>query len=195
LLVGLLDPTSFGPGFTSLHFQITREGAIVEDQTFATAAAATTYFNDHVLSLGSMATGVVGTLDLSFLLEMSALDNSSRFGTTFLIADIGAAGVPGDYNDNGVVDAADYVLWRNGGPLQNEVATVGTVTPEDYTAWKARFGNTAGSGSGASMSPNLGGGESVPEPTIVAYLFSLLIGNAIGCRLDVVHRNRWHFAA
>ena len=32
-------------------------------------------------------------------------------------------GVPGDYNDNGIVDAADYVLWRNGGPLENEVAT------------------------------------------------------------------------
>ena len=30
-------------------------------------------------------------------------------------------GVPGDYNGNGVVDMADYVLWRNGGPLQNEV--------------------------------------------------------------------------
>ena len=36
-------------------------------------------------------------------------------------------GVPGDYNNNGVVDAADYVLWRKGGPLQNEVDTPGTV--------------------------------------------------------------------
>ena len=27
------------------------------------------------------------------------------------------AGVLGDYNNNGTVDAADYVLWRNGGPL------------------------------------------------------------------------------
>ena len=68
LLVGLLDPTSSGPGFTSLHFTIEREGATVEDQTFATLAAAMSYFNDHVLDLGSMATGVVGTLDLSLTL-------------------------------------------------------------------------------------------------------------------------------
>jgi hypothetical protein len=28
--------------------------------------------------------------------------------------------VNGDFNNNGVVDAADYVLWRDGRPLQNE---------------------------------------------------------------------------
>jgi hypothetical protein len=65
------------------------------------------------------------------------------------------AGVAGDYNNNGVVDAADYVLWRNGGPLQNEVDNIGVVSAGDYTAWRARFGNTAGSGSGAA----------VPEPS------------------------------
>ena len=46
-----------------------------------------------------------------------------------------------DYNSNGYVDAADYVLWRNGGPLSNEVDTPGTVTAADYTEWRARFGN------------------------------------------------------
>ena len=67
-------------------------------------------------------------------------------------------GVPGDYNGNGVVDGADYVLWRNGGPLQNEVDTTGTVNAADYSAWRARFGNTAGSGSVlASTVPEPGG--------------------------------------
>ena len=37
--------------------------------------------------------------------------------------------------------------WRNGGPLQNEVDNVGVVDAGDYTAWRARFGNTSGSGS------------------------------------------------
>jgi PEP-CTERM motif len=49
--------------------------------------------------------------------------------------------VLGDYNDNTIVDAADYVLWRKGGPLQNEVVGPGTVNAADYTAWRARFGN------------------------------------------------------
>jgi hypothetical protein len=74
-------------------------------------------------------------------------------------------GVDGDYNNNGVVDAADYALWRNGGPLQNEIATVGNVTPEDYTEWMARFGNVSGSGAGLY-------GAAVPEPgTILLPLF------------------------
>jgi hypothetical protein len=74
-----------------------------------------------------------------------------RFGT-------GPAGVPGDYNGNGVVDMGDYVQWRNGGPLQNEIADLGTVSQADYTAWKGVFGNHAGSGSGL-------GAANVPEPT------------------------------
>jgi hypothetical protein len=50
--------------------------------------------------------------------------------------------LPGDYNNNGTVDTADYVLWRNGGPLQNEVDTPGTVTQADYDVWRANFGRT-----------------------------------------------------
>ena len=52
-----------------------------------------------------------------------------------------------DYNGNGVVDGADYVVWRDHAgatfQLPNEVANVtpGLVTPEDYTEWRARFGN------------------------------------------------------
>lgn len=48
-----------------------------------------------------------------------------------------------DYNHGGKVDAADYVLWREGvQPLQHEVADpIGTTDGADYTAWRARFGN------------------------------------------------------
>jgi hypothetical protein len=69
------------------------------------------------------------------------------------------AGVLGDYNGNGTVDAADYALWRNGGPLLNEVVDVGTVSAGDYTEWRTRFGNTSGSGSGSAA---------VPEPMAAA---------------------------
>ncbi|MFO0788436.1 MAG: autotransporter-associated beta strand repeat-containing protein [Pirellulales bacterium] len=91
-------------------------------------------------------------------------------GTGILqVTTVGAPiGVPGDYNSNGVVDAADYVVWRknNGTTFQlaNEVAgtTPGQVTQEDYTAWRARFGNTSGSGSSLS-----GAGSAVPEPSVL----------------------------
>jgi hypothetical protein len=88
-------------------------------------------------------------------------------------------GVPGDYNNNGVVDAADYVLWRKGGPLQNEVDTPGTVNAADYTAWRARFGNT--SGSGASL-----GAAAVPEPGTILLT---IVGLASIC---AVNRRKRH---
>jgi hypothetical protein len=83
-----------------------------------------------------------------------------------------SVGVPGDFNGNGVVDAADYVLWKNGGPLQNEISDQGVVSAQDYLDWKAHFGNTMGSGS-------LSAGASVPEPSSFALLMlvaQLLVG-------------------
>jgi hypothetical protein len=77
-------------------------------------------------------------------------------------------GVPGDYNDNGVVDAADYVLWRKGGPLQFEIDTPGTVNAADYTAWRARFGKTTAGAGSALIAIN-----SAPEPATV---FVVVVG-------------------
>jgi hypothetical protein len=71
-----------------------------------------------------------------------------------------AAPLTGDFNGNGAVDAADYVLWRNGGPLQND-PTPGVVDQSDYDLWRANFGRTSGSGSA------LGAGN-VPEPAAAA---------------------------
>jgi hypothetical protein len=59
----------------------------------------------------------------------------------------------GDYNNNGVVDAADYVQWRN-----DPAAHGGD--PEGYNTWRANFGRPPGAASG------FGGGAhaAVPEP-------------------------------
>jgi hypothetical protein len=75
------------------------------------------------------------------------------------------AGTPGDYNDNGTVDAADYVVWRDGGPLQNETVTVGSTTIEDYDEWRANFGDIVGMG--AASRPL---GSIVPEPATTSLL-------------------------
>jgi fibronectin-binding autotransporter adhesin len=76
----------------------------------------------------------------------------------------------GDFNANGVVDAADYVLWRNGGPLAND-PTMG-VQPEDYNTWRANFGRSA-AGSGAATQRS-----NVPEPSAFV-LEILVIGSGI----------------
>ncbi len=57
--------------------------------------------------------------------------------------------LPGDYNTDGVVDAADYTVWRdNLGQtitLDNEGdgVTPGEVTQEDYAFWASQYGATA----------------------------------------------------
>jgi hypothetical protein len=86
-----------------------------------------------------------------------------------ILAGATAPGIAGDYNNDGKVDAADYVIWRNGGPLQNETVSLGVVDAQDYTAWRANFGNSA-SGSGAGLSS----GAAVPEPA--SLLLSLVTG-------------------
>ncbi len=81
-----------------------------------------------------------------------------------------SGGPAGDYNNNGTVDAADYVLWRNGGPLANEVDTPGNVNAADYTEWRSRFGNPAGSG--ASTAAN----AAIPEPSTLVLLIVATTG-------------------
>jgi hypothetical protein len=62
----------------------------------------------------------------------------------------------GDYNDDGVVDAADYTAWRDnlgGTSLLNETASLGVVDEADYDAWKANFGAVTGGSGGLSAVP------------------------------------------
>ena len=63
------------------------------------------------------------------------------------VSSVTPSGVAGDYNGNGVVDMADYVLWRNRGPLERSELDW-NCDSTDYDAWRARFGNISGSGSG-----------------------------------------------
>lgn len=85
---------------------------------------------------------------------------------------IAPPGVNGDYNNNGAVDAADYVLWRSklnqNVTLPNDT-TPGNVGSADYTVWRSNFGATAGSGT-------LLVGDAVPEPTSFA---SVLVGGLV----------------
>ena len=48
---------------------------------------------------------------------------------------------------------ADFVLWRRGGPLQNEISTPGIDDVQDYLDWHAQFGMTGASGSLSAAEP------------------------------------------
>lgn len=73
---------------------------------------------------------------------------------------INSLSLPGDYNSNGKVDGADYVLWRK------SPSTYGGA-PAGYDTWRAHFGQTAGAGSSL-------GGTAVPEPAVSTLLLIAL---------------------
>lgn len=82
----------------------------------------------------------------------------------------------GDFNGNGVVDAADYVVWRKASPtdtLPND-DTPGVVDASDYADWRANFGKSAAA-SGAAL-----GANSVSEPASVLLLvIAILAGSMV----------------
>ena len=74
-----------------------------------------------------------------------------------------AATLPGDFNHNGEVDAADYAVWRNSltesGPgLAADANNDLVVDLADYNIWRANFGATAASTTALFTS-------AIPEPT------------------------------
>jgi hypothetical protein len=69
-------------------------------------------------------------------------------------------GLDGDYNDDGKVDAADYVVWRENDGLQ-----------AGYDLWRAHFGNMQMPGVGSGVLAD----SRVPEPGTGLLLFVALL--------------------
>ena len=90
-------------------------------------------------------------------------------------------GSSGDYNGNGVVDAADYTVWRNTRGATGVTPFTGAdgsgngiIDQADYQHWRANFGTIVGTGVGSGATA---GGLAVPEPTTatLALLAGLLV--------------------
>jgi hypothetical protein len=131
--------------------------------------------------------------DISVL--YSPTDAAVRIDDLFLL---------GDYNQNGAVDPADYVLWRDtlgqmGMGLAADGNLNGEIDIDDYDVWRVHFGNTAAAGAAGRAArmrvsrslalarlpetqrlgeqPWLGGlASSVPEPPTIALACCALAG-------------------
>jgi hypothetical protein len=99
--------------------------------------------------------------------------DTSQLYTTGMLSVV-ISPLAGDYNGNGIVDAADYIVWQNFGS---------TYTQGDYDVWKSTFGNSAATGS------QLAGGQStaVPEPGVAILLL-------VGAAVQLCQRTRHFFA-
>lgn len=107
-----------------------------------------------------------GTLTGTFSAPAGISINYGTGTNSQITMTINSLSLPGDYNADGKVDGADYVLWRK------SPSTYGG-DPAGYNTWRAHYGQTAGAGT------SLGGGA-VPEPATATLLLIALA--AYGCR-------------
>jgi hypothetical protein len=133
----------------------------------------------------SAAGGVTGAF--SSVLQPVGLPSGLLFKVKYLPTLVQLTAVnflAGDYNENGVVDAADYILWRNTlGTAVVEYSSAdgngnGIVDGPDFDVWSSHFGATAGAGAGALVA------IAVPEPSSALLL-------VIGIMLLGRNRRRW----
>jgi hypothetical protein len=79
------------------------------------------------------------------------------------------AGLDGDYNADGTVNAADYVAWRKLNGTNFDLPNDPNALPIDddqYLTWRSQFGSSA---------PGGGGSANVPEPTVGLPILGLAI--------------------
>lgn len=124
-----------------------------------------------------------GVMSLHYPANTLATNSPTNFAGTSGSVNLSPPSPTGDYNGDHVVNAADYVLWRD---TFGQSATAGQgadgnansmIDDGDYAFWRTRFGNVV-PGTGA-----VANSMSVPEPGAV-----VLIGAAL-CLLGL-HRAR-----
>jgi hypothetical protein len=188
------------PSFTNVDiiagtiFAANNKGAF-GDPTVGNAAHPLIWDDGTVTASGSVAaTGLLATLTVdttglnsgSFPLTLTGVASAIGPANNTTLNNVSAQAIPltitngqltisqfpaADYNHNGLVDAADYVIWRDA--LGQSVTAGsgadgdhdGTVTQADYNLWKSEFGYLS-PGSGAITH------VAVPEPPAHLILFA-----------------------
>ena len=170
------------PEFTEWATDLTSE----EGQEISAENWANLTFDNWLDAFGGAGSGGSQITDRDAVLHLTAEDiyidirfsvwESYRDGSfSYMRAEPPSTSLPGDYNGDLIVDAADYTLWRdtlgsttdlraNG---DNTGDSMGIIDRADYDFWKTNFGNgPMGAASVASV---------VPEPASALLLLTGLL--------------------
>jgi hypothetical protein len=112
------------------------------------------------------AEGLVGTFYVGYRENLPGTGGASARPPTFDIAVLEPPVFSGDYNGDSVVDARDYLVWRNslnmsGQDLAADGNGDGTVDEDDYLIWKDDFGTSYENEGHLAAA-------TVPEPSTIA---------------------------
>jgi hypothetical protein len=93
------------------------------------------------------------------------------------------ATINADYNSNGVVDAADYVVWRDtlgqmGTSLAADGNVDGQIDSRDLEVWRSQFGQSAIH----NMEGTITFSRAIPEPGSVVLIITAITAAAICVR-------------
>jgi hypothetical protein len=138
---------------------------------FTITDATTPQLNDSYQLLTAGA--VIGTFDSTMLPAIDpSLAWSIQYSATSVALKVVAA-PSGDFNNDGLVDAADYVVWREG--------VVVASTPANYNIWRQNFGRVVG-GTGTSAA--------IPEPSAFSFamLAAIVLATQRRCIIDSTAR-------
>jgi hypothetical protein len=153
VMAGNMQAGSFG--FAWHKVALTKTGGLVtwdiDDNRIAQYDASALTLGGSNIALGQ--SDVNATTARHPSLVFTVFDN-------LVVTDVAPAGILGDFNSSGAVDAGDYDTWRKNNGTSNALANdngLGTpIGSGHYDLWRAHFGATSGSGTLV--------GASVPEP-------------------------------
>jgi hypothetical protein len=152
---------------------------VVDGQMSLAGELVVTLFGGHEPEMGNAYdildfTSVVGAFD-AFTFDSLPVGLHWNISQLYLTGELlVVAALSGDYNDDGTVDAADYVVWRKhegtNNALPNDLIG-GMIGAAQYGQWRSNFGQVIGGGSATFTAAN----GVVPEP---AGVWLLILGLA-----------------
>ncbi len=161
-----IDGADTGPGTGGEEYKYFIDLNDFNTSTFTTVSIPLNEFDDRLQAFELVNTGDESLSDFN-LYYMGVLTGQGAglvdVELEYIRVVVPTPDLAGDFNGDGSVDAADYVVWRK---------TDGT--PDGYNAWRTNFDASTPGGSGSLAS----GGSAVPEPS--AWLLAVLIAGVAG---------------